>query len=257
MYPILILGLMLPAGCGNDNSTSPQPIFSASEPFQFTVTKGARTKLELRGVSGSINVTGVAGASAISVAGVKQVDSFTPSDARIQLDVLQVEIDSSGTELLVQTDQPTDSQGRNYTVNYTVTVPEDFQVALVNVNGPVSAEAIRDSLVVLATNGEIDVTGTEGSTSLTLINGPVDASVTIPPGGGIVMATTNGDLTLQIPQSTSAQFSSSFANGSINVTGLILTDIDQTPTSLSGTLGTGNGTIVLTVANGTISVMGI
>jgi len=88
-----------------------------------------------------------------------------------------------------------------------------------------------------------------------LVNGQIQAKVTLPTDGVIAMSTVNGGINLNIPQSTSAEFSASVVNGTIS-TDLILINLVSTPTSLTGTLGTGEGTIALSTVNGSISVWG-
>jgi len=105
-------------------------------------------------------------------------------------------------------------------------------------------------------NGQVNLDEIIGSASVSLVNGQIVAEVTPPKGGIISMSVVNGGIDLDIPQYTSAQFSASVVNGTISMYDLVLIGLVSTPTSLTGTLGTGEGTIALSTVNGSISVSG-
>ncbi len=65
-----------------------------------------------------------------------------------------------------------------------------------------------------------------------------------------------GQINLSIPQSTSASFAARVTTGSISVTDLVLNDQYVTPTIVTGTLGTGSGSIDLQIITGNIRVTG-
>jgi DUF4097 and DUF4098 domain-containing protein YvlB len=95
-----------------------------------------------------------------------------------------------------------------------------------------------------------------GSATVSLVNGQIQAEVTLPEGGAIVLSTVNGTIGLAIPQNTSAEFSASVVNGVISLSDLVLQNLVSTPNSLTGRLGAGQGAIGLSTVNGTISVSG-
>ncbi len=247
MYPIVgrlilvpsLLGLILASGCGGSSSGFVDNRPWAEEPFSFNEPVGTQTALQLQGVSGTIEVTGTPGATSIAITGVKRVQANTLEDATAHLAQLDVEVSSSANEVLVQTVQPKFSAGRNYIVNYTISLPQDFDCRILSVNGRIEADAIH------------------GSVFLRLVNGQITASVTLPSAGEIDMSLVNGNIDLRIPQTTSAQFSATVAIGSISLTNLSLSNETVTPNSRTGTLGGGDGTISLDAGNGTIAVRGI
>jgi DUF4097 and DUF4098 domain-containing protein YvlB len=66
----------------------------------------------------------------------------------------------------------------------------------------------------------------------------------------------NGNLILAIPQTTSAQFSAKTSNGLVNVNNLPLNNAQITSRSVTGILGSGEGTINIEAVNGTVTVSG-
>jgi hypothetical protein len=252
----LILAVLLLSTACEDDVTGSNPRFTAEAPFSFEVQRAARTELRLEGVNGTIEITGDPAATSVSVTGMRRVESDSQEDADAHLPDLTVDVDSTDTSVIVRTEQPSVSSGRGYIVDYTISLPVTFTVNAVNANGEISVNTLTSDVVIHNANGRIRATAIEGNATMGLANGEIIASVTIPDGGTIEANVANGEIILGIPQTTSAEFSAMVATGSITTTNLTLSNITQTPTSLTGTLGDGDGSISLGVGNGTITVDG-
>jgi hypothetical protein len=259
VIPLIILGVVSILATGGGSSSSggfvdPRPW--AEEPFSFDVVPTSQTSFRLDAISGTITVTGTPGATSISITGERRVQANTLAEATTELAKLKVIVDdSSPTEVVVETVQPQISGGRNYIVNYTITLPPDLDVNIVNI-GDTTVRALKADCTITGVAGRIQADAIEGNTSLTLITGDITAQVTVPPAGQIDMGVITGSIDLQIPQTTSAQFDATVGIGSITVTNLVLTNETITPGSHTGTLGGGSGTISLNAGNGTIAVRG-
>ncbi len=249
LIPLIALGILsilaTSSGGGSDDVATARP--AAEEPFSFDEPVGTLTALKLIGVSGTIEVTGTPGATSVSITGVRRVEADTLEDATAQLALLEVVVTRSASELEVRTVEPPASAGRNYIVNYTITLPPDLAVDIASANGPVTVRSLVADCTITGANGRIDAD-----------------SMTLPPGGTIAMGRANGHVDLEIPQGTSAEFSATVAIGSITLTNLPLSNLTHTDSgtgeSWTGTLGTlvpGDGTISLNVAIGTIAVRGL
>jgi DUF4097 and DUF4098 domain-containing protein YvlB len=255
---LMFLVLALFAACSDDSTTEPRVNkFSAVETVMVDVSSQARTGLNLAGINGEVTITGVAGGGPISITAIKKVKSHTQADANTGLALLSVAADSTGSDVGVRTVHPANPAGRNYEVNYTVSLPDILPVGVANVNGKVTLQSILADVTVQLANGGIVLDDITGSASIDLANGTIFASVTLPPAGQIDFDLANGEIDLFIPVLTSATFAANAVNGSITVIGLTLTDVTQTVGSLTGTLGGGDGSISLDVGNGTIEVEGI
>jgi DUF4097 and DUF4098 domain-containing protein YvlB len=210
----------------------------AQESFSYEVNVSGHTRLRLEGINGEVTVTGVDGQASVTIEGERRVESNSSSDAEAHLRELEVQVDESGNEIFVETIQPRDSEGRNYIVNYRISVPKDMEVMLGHINGNIY---LRDL---------------SGSSLADLVNGRIEGRLSLPPDGLIDISTVNGTLDLDIPTDTSARVAANVVNGSIHVHNLSLTDSTSTKTSLRGTLGSGRGRIDLNAVNGTIDVTG-
>lgn len=192
----------------------------ALESFSYTVSLSNQTTLKVMGINGSVDVQSVSGTNQVKVSGKKVVRANTYSDAQTHLNDINIEIDEFTNEVLVRTSQPQYSNGRSYDVNYTISVPAHLNVVVENVNGRIS--------------GKLDAPQ----------NGIVDLSLQ------------NGNIKLDVPENTSADFSASLTNGSITVHNLTLNNRVETSKMLQGTLGNGDGNISLITTNGNINVSG-
>jgi DUF4097 and DUF4098 domain-containing protein YvlB len=210
--------------------------FVARESFSFQVVP--RNRLILNGINGNVTITGSPGTGGVTVAGERRVESESQADADEQLRQLEVQVLDTADEVLVETSQPDSTGGRNYVIDYNVTVPVNTEVFVENTNGHVSV---------------MDITR---STTVHLVNGQIDGRVSLPRDGWIDWMTTNGTIDLAVPRNTSASFSATVSNGSIGVDNLSLQSETRTPNSLQGTLGDGRGRIELSTVNGNISVSG-
>lgn len=173
------------------------------------------------------------------ISGVRRVRSESVADAEEHLDLLEVDVQDLPYIVAVRTVQPERSYGRSYQVDYDIVLPADMRLHINHVNGQILLSNLRESVYV------------------NLVNGLVDGEVTMPSGGVIDMDVVNGGIQLAIPKTTSAEFSAAVVNGSIGIADLNLQDPVATSTSLTGTLGSGDGVISLSIVNGNISVAGI
>jgi DUF4097 and DUF4098 domain-containing protein YvlB len=106
-------------------------------------------------------------------------------------------------------------------------------------------------------NGDVTLFEIFGSLFVYLVNGDIESDVTLPLDGIIDLYMVNGSIDLYIPTDTSAEFLAAVFIGDISTSNLVLKNEVRTSTSLSGSLGYGQGTIFLEIENaGNINVFG-
>jgi DUF4097 and DUF4098 domain-containing protein YvlB len=256
---LLIFGLLF-IHCSKKSVDSDDNVdntdFMATESFSFRGEVENQTQLRLEGINSNIAITGSSETDSVIISAQKYVGSESIQDAQAHLSELHVNVTELANEIFVKTIQPDETHGRNYGVNYEITLPQEFTVLVINVNGGISITSVHESVSVVNVNGQVILTDVSGSASVILVNGQIQAEVTLRKGGTLAMTTVNGGIDLEIPQYTSAEFSASVVNGTITVSNLVLIGEVSTPTSLTGTLGTGEGTITLSTDNGGIYVTG-
>jgi hypothetical protein len=248
--------------------------FAAVAEFEHLIPASDRSMLLITGISGNIEVLGVPEATIVEINGERRVESESLRDAEQHLSDLVVHILEGPDRVEIETRQPSNSFGRNYIVDYYCVVPADWTVDVLNTNGNVTADSLLSVAIVVITNGnatfsdhvgDVEVEITNGNVIVnrlignlygTVTNGNILADVVMPLAGYCDLLVTNGMIDLAVPSTTSAEFSASVTNGTISVANLAMSGLASSPTSLAGTIGDGNGTILLQTTNGAIVVTG-
>jgi DUF4097 and DUF4098 domain-containing protein YvlB len=227
-----------PICSNNPNDNVSNTNFTAEDSFSYEIDVMDHSGLSLEAINGTIVVSEDSEANSVKIRGVRQVQSESIRDANAHLEELMVDIRDLKNEILVRTIQPNQSEGRNYIINYTITLPRNMDI---NING---------------VNGHIILDEIQGNVFVNLINGNIDGEVSLPPGGTINMNLINGNMVLNIPENTSAQIGAKTINGSVSAANLEIQNRIETSNSLTGTCGDGDGEIFLNTINGNIMVIG-
>jgi murein DD-endopeptidase MepM/ murein hydrolase activator NlpD len=262
VFVCLTLSCVTLLACGSDSGPTgpagPKNLdYFAEDSFSFDIDIGSRTTFRIDGINGSVQITGDPSATSVVVGGVRRVESDSEEDAQNRLAGLSVRNTESDTDIQVWTVQPEDTQGRNYKVDYIVTLPQSIEIDAGNANGAVTVQSMKSQVSIDNPNGDVLAENIEGNTLVKVRNGTIVASVTLPLGGDIDLELKNGTIDLTIPQTTSARLSATATSGTVSTSNLNITSPDIAPNSVMGTLGRGHGTITLSVENGSITVNGV
>ncbi len=249
---VLLLLSSISCCCWDDNPCSSCNKKTAEKSFSHTITVDEQATLHLSGISGSIEIDGSSNSETVEIQGRRIVRANSSSEANDHLSDLEVRVTTGQNDILVQTIQPDDTDGRDYEVEYEVRVPRSWQLDVDNISGDITIDDINDDLVLSLINGSVTIANIEGDVNIDLVNGSINADVTLPHNGCVDIVTENGTIDLTIPMNTSASFSARVVNGSISTSGLDLSDLVTTNTTTSGILGSGQGEISLRTTNGTI-----
>lgn len=254
---VFIVSCFLPFGCGDDPVSSVDNTnYVVEDDFSFNLGIADQTALRLEGVSGAITIIGRADFDSVIISGTMRVGSETIEDAEEHMQYLDVEVVERDDEIYIRTDQPGDTRGRSYVVDYNVIMPRDFASLVTNVNGIIAIDSTVSGIQVNNVNGQIFLTEVHASASASLVNGQIFGKIYLPLDGAIVMSTVNGGIQLSIPQSTSAEFEAGIVNGGISILNLDLDNEVITTRSVTGTLGDGEGNIDLSAVNGNVVAQG-
>ena len=236
---------------------SSEPEFFVEETFTSELVLVADMRIRLEAVRGDIEIEGQDDADSVTVIAQKWVGSDSLEDAEMHLNELEILVTEEIDEIVIQTSQPEDTQGRKYIVDYHIILPSNLETEVTLVNGDISVQSLQNSVVIDAVNGNVFLSNTVASAFVSLSNGSINSDMVLPLNGEIRMYTDNGNIDLGIPTSTSAVFAASVVNGLISDSNLEFDVTVQTTQSLTGTLGNGEGLIDLGTVNGNISVVGL
>ncbi len=259
---LLVLGLGLVgaavglSACDGDILGGPCCSGSAEAGFSFEADATGRIQFRLEAINGIVLVVGAANTETVVIQGTRRVESNSANDAAENLDLLQVEVSETASEVVVRTDQPSNTGNRNFIVEYQITVPMRLFAFISNVNGNITIDAMEGGVEVVNVNGNVTLTDIVGEARVGLVNGNIDAEVTPPASGTIELTNVNGNVILDVPTDVSAQLEATLTNGTISVANLTVQNEVTTATSLTGTLGAGEGEIELRSVNGNINISG-
>jgi hypothetical protein len=273
---ILVIGLIYNGCIINtetiDNAGNNQ--YAAKEDFFVQLSTYSFDKFSLDAINGTVEISTGTNLDSITIQGERIVESESIADAEEHLQYLNVDISQTSNIILVKTIQPSQSNGRNYIVNYRIEIPNDWEVDVEQINGNVDLSGIRGNIRTVVTNGNISVSSCEGNIHTTITNGNSSFSditgciwssivngnstghITLADSGTCQQSVVNGNLILAIPRFTSAQFSAKTSSGLVNVNNLPLNNAQITTKSVTGTLGTGDGIVNIEAVNGSITVNG-
>ena len=270
---LMIFGLGA-LSCEDEKAVNSSCDHYAEDPFEYTVEITDQVRFRLAGITGSVEITGQPGVETITIAGEKRVGASSTSEAEAHLSDIEVDIQDGDDEVFVRTVHHGDAEGRSYSIDYVITLPPELEVRVTHLTGEVSVrETVNEIRVSVTTGGvtledvhgdaDLDVTTGNltldefyGSASADLITGNLFCRAYLPPGGELDLKTITGQMTVQIPESTSAELTASVSTGQINFSNLPLQDPNISNTYVSGRLGDGDGSITLQVIIGQLNVAG-
>jgi DUF4097 and DUF4098 domain-containing protein YvlB len=246
--------LCLQASCGD--ALGPDEVVR-SEPFEFLQDATGRTGFQVIGVNGSITVIAAVQGEAFLVSGVRQVRGCSREQADSYFEDLEVEVTETAQNIVVRTLQPQNTSPCTLEVDYELTVPARLAGEVIDVNGEITVTGLDQGLSVILVNGPVTLADVEHQTTVRLTNGSITAGL-VPAGTDrIDLLTVNGSIDLEIPASTGAELTATVTNGTISIANLTVSNQVSSGTSVTGTLGTGEGEVVVRTTNGSSALTGV
>ncbi len=232
------------------------------ETLDRTIAVRPGTHFALENVNGRV-VVNAWDQPRVRIHAVKKVESRDDQVAAEAMRKLRVEIRQSDRELSVDTIYPKRDDFNfldallgtnvNASVQYEINVPQSMNVSVETVNGSVSLTGISGELEADTTNGAIEVVRCAGTVDASTTNGAIRAELLTVSSKPMKFDTTNGGITLIVPQQLAADLNAATTNGSVR-SDLPLTTTKLSRTALRGTLNGGGPEIRLRTTNGGITI---
>lgn len=248
-----LLGLTTLAG-------GPRPV--RFDDFSWHKALASGKTIEIVGINGSIDAVGSSGRE-VEVTAVKSARRSDVESVRIEV----IEHEDGVTICAVypsvrgrENECRKGGRGRNETrnndvqVHWTVKVPEGVRFAGRTVNGDVDARRLTSEAEVHTVNGDITIE-TTGWASGTTVNGSIDARLGRTDWrDDLEFETVNGAITVDLPESASMEVDASTVNGSMNTDFPLTIRGKWGPRRMTGTVGQGGRSLVLSTVNGSMSL---
>ncbi len=209
--------------------------------------------------------------------------------ARLLLDSIRIVSDEVGGALEVEVEVPK-KWNRRGSAHLEVHVPTSLQVEVTAVNGKVTIEGLRarvearssngsvtvsdvigdvsvatsnakvacscicGRLTARSSNGKIELQDHRGSVDASTSNGLIHASLDAVGKEGVLLATSNGRILLELPEEIDADIDLRVENGIIRNDRVLSAAVRETNGRVRGRLGRGGALIKLRTSNGSISI---
>lgn len=156
----------------------------------------------------------------------------------------------------IESDGPRTRGRESWSVDYRIQVPRGTHLELESTNGSVAVSDVRGEVDARTTNGSIRLEDVEGAIRARSTNGAIQASFARNAAGptrDMELRTTNGSVTLALPEGLGARLDARTTNGGITTDFPILVE-GRIGRRLSGTIGEGGPEIRLATTNGAIRI---
>lgn len=152
-------------------------------------------------------------------------------------------------------DGPGTGRRESWAVSWEVMVPRSTDLSLETHNGGISVEGVEGAIDFDALNGGVHLVAVAGDVRGRTVNGGLHVELTGSTwaGRGLDVETTNGGVTLEVPEGYSAELETGTVNGGMDI-GFPVTVRGRIGRSLTTTLGDGGPRIRATTTNGGVKI---
>jgi hypothetical protein len=227
----------------------------ATEEWTRTYPLSPGGEVRIVNTNGRIDVEGVEG-SAVEVRAERIARGATEAAARELLPRIVIKEDSKPDRLSLETERLSGIMiGVAFEVRYHVRAPKGAAINVTNTNGAVMLTSLGGKVKAHTTNGGVTGSNLTGGLDARSTNGRVSIDIAAVGPERISLLTTNGGVTLALPETAKADLSASCTNGSINVSALGGLEIsEKSRRHLEGRLNGGGTPIEVVTTNGGIRV---
>ncbi|HKQ51857.1 MAG TPA: DUF4097 family beta strand repeat-containing protein [Pyrinomonadaceae bacterium] len=182
-----------------------------------------------------------------------RVQTQAPTQAEADNLAAQIRLNTAGGQ--VRAEGPEGSRNAHWDVSFEVFVPRQSTIALRTHNGGISIADLRGRVQFEATNGGVTLKRLGGSVSGETVNGGLHVELTGSnwDGEGLDVKTTNGGLSVSVPENYSAHLETGTVNGGLNISPSIA-EVTRDTKRLSVDLGAGGSNLRIYTTNGGVSI---
>ncbi|MFC1675985.1 DUF4097 domain-containing protein [Planctomycetota bacterium] len=260
------------AGCNiNIGGWGPREKFERT--VQLSAALQAGSAFAAKTHNGSITING-SDVSDCNLTATIIARANSEEDAQRLAEQTKIKLQSSGKTLTARITKPLLITNQSIGVSFNVTLPNSTDLELNTHNGAVKIANITGNTKATTHNGKINASQISGRTELKTHNGSISCGQisgntklqthngginavyceSAPSVCDVSLETHNGSISFKAPPNFSAKVQTSTHNGSIK-TDLPITVIGKlSKTSLSGTIGSGQGKLHLKTHNGSIKI---
>jgi len=192
---------------------------SVTEEWTHTYPLAAGGEIDIDNTNGRVEVEAVDGAT-VEVRAEKIAKGATESAARELLPRITITEDIKPDRVGIATGKMSGIMiGASFEVRYHVKAPKAATLKVSNTNGSITISAMSGNVVAHGTNGGVTGKALTGGVDASVVNGAVNIDVASVGSQKISLHTTNGGVTLALPDDAKGDVQATCVNGGISVTG--------------------------------------
>ncbi len=241
---------------------------STAKTFEETVKKKIEFpsggKVLVQNINGRVEVEGWA-KNTVLIEAVKKVKASDKSEASEYLDAIKIRIDRSDDEIRVKTKMPHLSNSFwdwifgsavSGSVSYRVMVPAQTNLDLVTTNGHIGIQNVAGKIEVKTTNGKIEGENISGVVRAITTNGSIEFTFDKIDGeSSMYFLTTNGGITVVLPEDVNCDINAATTNGSISSDFPLEIKGKYNSRKVNGKVNSGGPLLKLRTTNGSIRIL--
>ncbi|HYN10714.1 MAG TPA: DUF4097 family beta strand repeat-containing protein [Vicinamibacterales bacterium] len=249
----LIAALVSSGACGLNLSHDVE----ARDEWKRTYTLAPGASFEIKNTNGRIRIVPIDGDIA-EVKADRIVKAATEESAKTALQQFEIAESVSPTSVVIDAS----SRGMGFTVrlqrraDFEVRLPRWANVRLGATNGDIEVSGLQGTFRATSTNGRIVGSALEGGATVETTNGVVNLDFAKLTDAGVTCETTNGTISVTVPRDTGARISARVTNGAISTSDLQMAVAEQSRRRLEASIGGGGPPIKLETTNGSIAIRG-
>ena len=252
----LLFGLLF-SGCEKDDVANPPVLKSyTTSKTEEHATQNTKVVVVSNNIGGII-VTGWSVDTSMRAYMFNTIEASSIELANAHFNDIKFKYTIIGDTIFVSIETPSNTEEIIYkSSSLSLDIPYAMNCIISNVDGSIFLDQLSSTVTITNSAGEVNIERQEGSCVVSSSNN-INVQMIVPLGGVCSLNTTNGNVSLSIPDSTHATVSLRTDQGTVTYTNLSFSQLSQTSTLLTGILGNGNSTITLYTKRGNILLNGM
>lgn len=231
--------------------------------LQKTYPLSARGEVVVENVNGHVTVESWDRAE-VRVRATKKVRAASAATAAEAMERLKVNVQTGDDRLRVSTARNDFDRGffawlrgqsADASVSYHLTVPRGIRLVAGTVNGGITLRSVEGDFVASTTNGAVRVEEARGRVDVSTTNGSIRAEMSeVTPNADMSFSTTNGAVTVTLPEDVATRLRLRTTNGGISVDFPVAIEGKSNRRRVDADLNGGGGTLRVSTTNGSIAI---
>jgi hypothetical protein len=244
-----VLALLALCSCGGLALTA-----SATDEWTHTYPLAAGGEVSIENTNGRVEVEAADG-STVEVRAERIAKAATESSAKELLPRIKIEEDIKPDRVAISTSKMNGVMiGASFEVRYRVRAPKAASVKVTNTNGSITVSSMTGGIEAHGTNGGVTGKALAGGVIASVVNGQVNVDLAAVGSQKVSLHTTNGAVSLALPDEAKADVDAMVTNGWITVSGVKIEVIEQSRRRIQGRMNGGGTPIELRTVNGSVRI---